>query len=390
MRPRLLVVALNLNMGGTERHLLQILPGLQRDFDIRLMLMRRGDALEPAMRAAGIEVYVAWSDFAPLRLLTGLLRIWTMVTLWRPHVVHFFLPEAYLIGSIATRLAPHRSRLVMSRRSMNNYQSKHRIMASLERWLHPGMDVLLGNSGIVVDQLVGEGAPMGRVGLIYNGIVPPDTDDGQRAGTRLALGVAPGTVVLTIVANLIPYKGHADLIDALSRIVAAGAPSHFLLLCVGRDDGLGAMLKAAAEKAGLSDRIRWLGQRTDVGSLLAASDIGLLVSHEEGMSNAILEGMAAGLPMIVTGVGGNAETVGQAGIVVPPKNPAALADALNALLADPARREELGRAARQRVASSYSMEACLRQYERLYRALADGCSGEAAIAQARAVLSPKG
>ena len=108
-----------------------------------------------------------------------------------------------------------------------------------------------------------------------------------------------------------------------------------------------------------------------------ASDVGILPSHEEGFSNAILEGMAAGLPMVVTRVGGNPEAVvhGVTGLVVPPRDPSAMAAAVLDLVRDPARRQRMGEAGRHRVEEAFSLDACVDRYARLYRMLS-GATGE--------------
>ena len=110
----------------------------------------------------------------------------------------------------------------------------------------------------------------------------------------------------------------------------------------------------------------------DIPDLLAASDIGVLASYEEGFSNAVIEGMAASLPMVVTDVGGNAEAVidGECGYVIPPHDPTALAKALENLICDSGRRQNMGEAARRRVAES-PLDACVAAYEALYVELWD-------------------
>jgi len=172
--------------------------------------------------------------------------------------------------------------------------------------------------------------------------------------------------VMSIVANLIPYKGHADLVDALA-LAAPDLPSGWRLLCLGRNDGIGDCLRQRAAMAGIGDNILWLGSRRDVPQILAASDIGLLVSHQEGFSNAVLEGMAAGLPMVVTDVGGNAEAVadGDTGYVVPARDPQALAAAIRRVARDPQRRL-MGERGRERIHQHFSLDACVDAYERLY------------------------
>ena len=115
----------------------------------------------------------------------------------------------------------------------------------------------------------------------------------------------------------------------------------------------------------------WLGQRDDAPALLAAAGVGILCSHQEGFSNSILEGMAAGLPMLVTDVGGNAEAVvdGETGLVVPAHDPARLGAALASLAGDPAPRRAMGAAGRRRAAEHFSLDECVAAYERLYEGL---------------------
>src|SRR5690606_30322590 len=191
-----------------------------------------------------------------------------------------------------------------------------------------------------------------------------------RGVTRRQLGIPDAAVVFTMVANLIPYKGHADLLTALAA-VREQLPSPWRLLCVGRDDGIGPRLRDQSAALGLAGNVMWLGERRDIANLLSASDIGVLCSHEEGFSNAVLEGMASGLPMVVTDVGGNAEAVidGDCGLVGPARNPARLGAALLQLATNPEQRCRLGTAARRRVESEFSLERCIIDYERLYEGL---------------------
>ena len=190
-----------------------------------------------------------------------------------------------------------------------------------------------------------------------------------------ALGIPAGSIVLIMVANLIPYKGHADLVSALGE-VALKMPQPWHLICVGRDQGHGPQLRDQVSKLGLEKNIHFLGERNDVPQLLKASDIGVLSSHEEGFSNAVIEGLAAGLPMIVTKVGGNAEAVteGETGLVVPPRDSSALGRAILQLASNPLLRSRMADAARERAAHDFSIESCVEKYDRLYRDLLSGRS----------------
>jgi glycosyltransferase involved in cell wall biosynthesis len=234
------------------------------------------------------------------------------------------------------------------------------------------MDAIVGNCCAVIDELAREGVPQEKLHLIYNGIESsaPALDRGE---ARAALGLDADVLIGIVVANLIPYKGHRDLIEALA-IAAPKLPPSWQILCVGGDNDLRPELEDLATATGLARNIRFLGQRLDVGSLLPAADFGVLPSREnEGFSNAILESMQAGLAMIVTDVGGNAEAVvdGTTGLVVPPANPKALSAALLRLARDPTLRRRLGDAGRHRVATVFTLDECVANYCALYRELLD-------------------
>mgnify|MGYP003561969558 FL=1 len=285
----------------------------------------------------------------------------------RPDIVQFYLPGPYLIGAPVALIARVPVK-IMSRRSLSRYQRNRPAVASIERFLHGYMDAVTGNSRAVVKELLAEGVPEARLHLIYNGIdIAPSMD---RSEARSALGIDNDALVGVMVANLIPYKGHHDLIEGLG-LVTKQLPAGWRVLLAGRDEGLRSELEALAAKRGIAENVVFLGERSDVPRLLAAADFGLLTSHEEGFSNVVLEGMAAGLPMIVTDVGGNAEAVldGATGFVVPPNEPKAIGEAVLRLARDHNLRASFGDAGRKRVAEHFSMESCQNAHLELYRTL---------------------
>lgn len=379
--PRLTIVTLTLDLGGTERHIAEIAPMLAaHGLDVTIACLGRQGAQAGAVAQKGVRVvgprrmgtpFGASARGSGQALAAGLAILAKELATRRPDIAHFFLPLPYLAGSEVARLCrvPH---LVMSRRSQNDYQRKRPAAARREHRLHRRMDLILANSRRVYDELIGEGADPARTGLIYNGLdlnafgAPPDRSAGRRR-----LGIPADALVLAIVANLNPYKGHADLITALTE---ARLPEPWRLLVIGRDDGIGAALQSETSAAGIGSNILWLGARTDVPELLSLADIGLNVSHEEGFSNAVIEGMAAGLPMLVSDVGGNAEAIGDGvcGLVVPPRSPSAIAAALRQLAGDSASRHRMGKAARRRAAAHFSLEACVDRYLKAYRAVLAG------------------
>lgn len=356
-------------------HLAQVLPRLVLEgYRVTIQTLAGRGALADRLEAGGVRV-VAPTDGARRRCLVGRTAriaraagsLWRTIRSEKPDVVHFFLPEAYLVGALVSFFAGSGFKRVMSRRSLNDYQAKRPVLALLERFLHGRMDALVGNSAAIVDQLAQEGAPADRLRLIRNGI-DFDRFDGHRAQP----GSADGRLRLIVVANLIAYKGHVDLIDAL--VSRRDALPDWELLCVGRDDGIGETLATRARAGGIEARIRFLGARADVPALLSSAHIALLCSHEEGFPNAVIESMAAGLPVIATRVGGVPEAVehDETGLLVPARDPVALGNAIEALARDPSRRARMGDAGRARAHRFFGLDPCVRSYSELYGRLRRG------------------
>lgn len=341
--------------------------------------------LAPELEASGIAVHSLSGDFNAwqwpgcLRRIHALLRV--VPSLYREFrrdrasITWFVLPEAYVIGGLVAWAARLSAPMVMSRRSLNDYQLNRPGIGRLERWLHRRLFLILGNSQAVVCQLEDEeGVPRNRLRLIYNGVDLRSFESAQeRDAMRASLAVSPEAFVMIMVANLIPYKGHHDLIEALA-LAKEHLPTGWRLLCVGTGEKYKRELVAMAEERSLTRHILYLGQRRDVEDLLNAADLGLLTSHQEGFSNALLELMAAGLPVVATDVGGNREAVidGETGILVPPRSPNALADAIVDLANDAEARKRLGAAGRRRVSREFSLDTCVEHYDQLFSAVSCG------------------
>lgn len=380
--PDVLFVIGGLIVGGAERHVATLASRLvRRNWRVSVYSLTGSGLLRQSLEAQGVEVILPPLERDPasrslpkrlFRMVVAAAHLAGVMIRTRPAIVHFFLPAPYMLGAPLAVLARCRIR-IMSRRCLNNYQAKYVGARQIERILHRFMSAVLANSQKVLEQLKEEGIPPERLRLIYNGVEvcgPPSVTSER---VRAQLGIGRSALVLITVANLIPYKGHHDLLDALGGL-RSKLPAEWKLLVVGRDDGIGAQLRARAGELTIADNVLFLGERDDVRNLLAASDIALLCSHEEGFSNAVLEGMAAGLPMIVTDVGGNPEAIlnEECGLVVPPRRPDCIAEAIMRLSGDPQLRKQFGAKASQRVAACFGWDACIDAYERLYRGLAAG------------------
>ena len=351
-------------------HLAQVLPRLAKTgFDIVVHTLSGRGQLADRLEAGGVRVIVPSTAPArrggmlgrALRALRACGSLARTISGWRPDVVHFFLPEAYLAGAPVAIFSGAR-RLAMSRRSLNAYQRRHPLLARLERLLHRRMDAVVGNSAAIVRELTAEGVDADRLHLIPNGV------DLSRFGRPRV--PSRGPLRFLTVANLIAYKGHADLLAAFA--LAAPELPDWQLRCVGRDDGLMDALQAQARDAGIGDKVLFLGSRADVPELLASSDVAILASHEEGFPNAVIEAMAAGLPVVATRVGGVPEAVedGVTGLLVPPHDPQALAAALRRMAGDPAACARMGQAGLARASAIFAIEACVDRYRELYERLA--------------------
>jgi glycosyltransferase involved in cell wall biosynthesis len=189
---------------------------------------------------------------------------------------------------------------------------------------------------------------------------------------RAELGLPPDAPLIAMVARFDPVKDHPTFLEAAARLHARRPDVRFLLC--GRDvtwENRG--LAAAVERAGARGFVHLLGQREDVARVTAALDLSTLSSScGEGFSNVVGEAMACGVPCVVTDVGDSGAIVADTGLVVPPRDPEALAAAWAQLLARPAEeRAAIGRAARRRIEDNYSLDVIVRRYQDLYEELAD-------------------
>jgi glycosyltransferase involved in cell wall biosynthesis len=191
---------------------------------------------------------------------------------------------------------------------------------------------------------------------------------GSREIGRRTLGLDSEDLVIGTVGRLVAVKNQAMLLEALALVRAQGVRFKAVLAGEGPllDD-----LQAQAARLGLSDRVLLAGNRRDVPDMLAAYDVFVLSSLSEGLSNVILEAMAAGLPVVATDVGGAGELVqpDRTGILVSSNDAEAMAAALLKLVRSPETRLAMGGAARAS-AEHFSLDAMIRQYERVYLELA--------------------
>jgi glycosyltransferase involved in cell wall biosynthesis len=211
--------------------------------------------------------------------------------------------------------------------------------------------------------------PPERAITITNGIpvarFHPTAERRQRA--REALGLSDSVLVVGCVGRLVAIKNHALLLECLPKL-AAKHPDLVVVLVGGGN--LEAMLRSRAAELGVAERVRFAGEQVNVTDLLPAFDVFAQPSLSEGLSIALLEASASGLPIVATDVGGNREIVqdNATGLLVPSGDAGALGGALDALLADPARRRAYGFAAAKWAEDHASVATMRTRYDALYRA----------------------
>jgi glycosyltransferase involved in cell wall biosynthesis len=214
-----------------------------------------------------------------------------------------------------------------------------------------------------------DGFPESRVRVIYNGVDPIRLNEGDAHELRASLGVAGEAVLVVAVGALVRVKGFDVVMRALQVLSARGVDTHLAIVGEGPQR---AELEALAREVGIRSRVHFLGQQKNVGAILRdAADVVAVGSRIESFGLVAAEAGALGRAVVGTKVGGMPEVVddGKTGILVPSEDHVAFADALAALAKDPALREKLGAAARERVLSRFTAQHAAKSFEELYSAL---------------------
>lgn len=372
LRLRVVVVVTRLDVGGVPEHIVILLGHLATLYDVTVVCR---DVIAPhraRLERAGVRIVLI--DLArlphPIRDLRTLFRLAAFIRRERFDIVHSHMSKGALIGGLAGKLA--RTPVVLN--TAHNFgvlALRNPVLRALFRWYDKilfrlTLDQLVTVSEYQKTEIVAAGlVSPDKVTTIWNGI---DTGEILRRSTlgpsREDLGIAPNAVVVITVARLVWFKAIDMLIEAARRL----APRCCVRFLVVGDGVLRPRLEQQIHEAGLTERMSLLGERHDVPGLLALADIFALPSVSEGMPIAIMEAMAIGLPVVATAVDGTPELVvdGETGLLVPARDPAAMAAALGRLIDDPNLRRELGVAGRERVHGSFSDKAMAAATNRLY------------------------
>jgi L-malate glycosyltransferase len=359
--PKVRLMIGQLGLGGTEQQVALLACGLhERGIDTSVLVMFDGGPREEALRQAGVPViYLGFRRFTTLRNMSA--NVAAFVALVRRlrqdrvDVLHAFLFHSYLTAAAAawTARVPV---LVAGRRSLGFFKQDRPFLLAAERLATRVTDLLIANAQAVAeDTLAQERVPEEKITVVYNGL--PEAAFAEIAPASIQ---APHPVLLCV-ANLKPYKGHQYLLEAVGQLRARGRPCTLLLVGDGEERSA---LERQAERLGIDVRFR--GASANTGPLLARADVAVLPSLSEGMSNTVMEAMAAGRPIVATDVGGTPELLRDRGMLVPPGDPLALAAAIEQLLADPAYAAILGQRARAWSSAHLRMDQMVDQHIRIY------------------------
>ncbi len=364
---RIVYVIATLDRGGSESQLVHLATRLDRArFDPLVVCLTRGGPLEPELARAGVTTVILHKrhkvDLPALARLTRLLR------LFHPDLLHTWLFTANAYGRWAA-LRAGVAHLVASERSTD--PRKPRLNRLIDRWLARRTDRIVANCHSVRDVYLHRlDLPPERILVIPNGLELQPTDDDARAQLRAKEGLPDDALIFVTAGRLERNKAVDDLLRAFARLSTEVPQGCLIVLGLGSEL---AALTALAERLGVAERVIFLGQVADVAEVLAGADVFVFASLYEGLPNAVLEAMSAGLPVVTTAVGGIPEVVsdGETGLVVPTRRPEELAERMLRLARDVDLRRRLGRAARERV-GEFTMERMVRSYEELYDGLLSG------------------
>lgn len=356
-----------LGLGGTERQLVEHLRRLDRDrFSPRVFcLQKKGEFLETLrdMDLDPPEFHLRGTLMRP-NTAVQVARLAKALRHSEAALLHTHDFYSNLVGSAAASLAG--IPFVLSRRDIGVWISpaQARLLAMVTR-LAPWV---LCNATAVKDHIVRhEGVDPSRIHVVHNGLDLERFDQAASLPVEPlipALDASPPVVVL--VANLKhPVKGHSEFLLAAASVARVHPECRFMLV---GDGELRPEFERRARDLGLGDRLVFAGRRTDVPALLSRCTIAVSASHAEGLSNSIMEAMAARLPVVATAVGGNVELVddGRTGHLVRPRDPSHLAARLIDLLRAPHLARRLGLAGRKRIERDFSSQRLGERMEQLY------------------------
>lgn len=361
---RLVLVIPTLDQSGAEKQLALLACGLPRDqFELHVIALTRGGPYQAKLESAGIPVTVIGKRWkadigAYLRLKKTLKQL-------QPDVVHTWLFAASTYTRLALGKRPP-CLVVVSERCVDAWKSPWQLR--MDRWLMPRTACLVGNSASVVDFYQQQGMPPDRLRMIPNGVEPPSAGMSP-ASVREQLGLPSDAFVAGYIGRLAVQKRAQDLVWAVETLRQIRPQFHLVLIGDGPERD---RLERFAESIGCRGNVHFLGHRSDAAAWLTGFDTFCLASSFEGMSNSLMEAMAAGKPVVVSDIPANRELVTheQNGLLVKLGDGVGFMQFFRRLMDEPELGPRLGAAAREHMHDHFSVTKMVARYTDLYHSLA--------------------
>jgi sugar transferase (PEP-CTERM/EpsH1 system associated) len=377
-RLRVLHVMLSLEPGGLENGVVNVVNGLDpARFESSVVCLKHAGEFARRIADPSVRVHeMGWRGGNDPRLPLRLARLFRERG---ADIVHTRNAEPFFYGFAGAKLARVPA-LVHSEHGRTFDDRRARFVA--QRWMTRFTDAVFAVSAQLKADLVRHvGMPEARVEVLYNGVdlrrfrrAPAgagaaDAASLEREAVRTEWGISTDAAVIGSVGRLVPVKNYGLLLRAFA---AAGLAQRGAQVVLVGEGPARAALQAEAQALGIAASVHLAGHRDDVQRLLPAFDVFVLPSLSEGMSNTLLEAMAAGVPAVASDVGGNREIVrdGLEGTLFPSEDEAALARALERLVEDRTTRQAMGSKARERAQSAFDLQAMVVRYEQLYERVA--------------------
>jgi glycosyltransferase involved in cell wall biosynthesis len=372
---RTLHIINDLSVGGTEMMLYKLLYRTDRThFDPRVITLREKGRLSEQIKSLGIEVKSLGIN-SHLSCPAAAWRLSRLVRRLDPDLIQGWMYHGSLAAQLAAYFSPRQASTVWGiRRSLYSLHHEKRMTALAIRvcgLMSKRPDRIVYNSRVSAQQHEGLGYCPEKTLLIPNGfdtdVFAPSAE--ARAAVRSELGVSMSTPLVGHFARYHPAKDHQTFLNAAALLKSLRPDVVFMLVGTGVEWS-NPTLRRLLRDLQLEGAVHLLGERQDVPRLMAALDLVVSSSREEGFPNVVGEAMACALPCVATAVSDLPAIVDGTGLVVPPESPSAMAAAIAELLAlEPAKREALGVAARQRVLDYFQLEAIEALYEALYQSV---------------------
>jgi L-malate glycosyltransferase len=369
-RIRLLKMVTNFKIGGTERQVANLALRIDSSrFDLHLgCLQNWGELLQE------LEILKVPRPEFRIGALYGARTFRQTIRLAR-YIKRNLIQIVHSYGFYSNVFAVPAARLAGARVIIASIRDTGEILTPMQRRVQKQVcrlaDCVLVNAEAIRHMLIEQGYRQDKIVVIRNGIVL-SRSAGENPGARLRaeLGLPPSARIVIVSSRLNPMKGIGYFLEAAALVAGKVPDAAFLIVGDGANRS---ELESKALALGLGKRMVFAGFRTDVPDLLSESAIAVLPSLSEGLSNSLLEAMAMGVPVVAATVGGNPEIVddGVTGILVPPKDGAALARAMCSLLEDRNLAHRMGAAGKQRVAERFGVDRAVVEVEQLYEHLVE-------------------